>query len=219
MLYQIPANSNEKICTKYVTTKCFKDEEIKKIIESLKPGAWRDAGVYQNPEAGTINKSHRKCEIQLLEKLLQQVDIEECEIKLLSYEVEDFPLPQITHQISNINNNFWNFDIRYIPMREDSPAVFKYPIGGKFNWHMDITPAAATRKLSYSIQLSDTNDYEGGDLEFFDGDNTGKKEKNPQLRQKGNIIVFPSYLWHRITPITKGIRYAIVGWIHGPTYR
>ena len=202
MLYQIPANSNEKICTEYVTTECFKDEEIKKIIESLKSGAWRDAEVYQNHEAGTINKSHRKCEIQLL-----------------SYAVENFPLPQITRQISNINNNFWNFDIRYIPIREDSPSAFKYSIGGKFNWHMDITPAAATRKLSYSIQLSDTNDYEGGDLEFFDGDNTGKNEKNPKLREKGNIIVFPSYLWHRITPITKGIRYAMVGWIHGPSYR
>ena len=203
MLYQIPANSNEKICTEYVTTECFKDEEIKKIIESLNPDNWQDAQVYQNHESGKIDKSRRILKLQ----------------SLIPNNQDGFPLPQITHQISNINNNFWNFDIRYIPIREDSPSAFKYSIGGKFNWHMDITPAAATRKLSYSIQLSDTNDYEGGDLEFFDGDNTGKNEKNPKLRENGNIIVFPSYLWHRITPITKGIRYAMVGWVHGPTYR
>ena len=202
ILYQIPANSNTNIATECVTVKCFKDEEVKKIIESLKPNVWRDAEVYQNHESGTIDKSHRKCKIQPL-----------------AYAVNDFPLPQISRIISNINDNFWNFDIRYIDIMEDNPSIFKYPIGGKFNWHIDVTPTAANRKLAYSIQLSDTNDYEGGDLEFFDGDNTGKKEKNPQLRQKGNIIVFPSYLWHRITPITKGIRYAMVGWIHGPSYR
>ena len=130
-------------------------------------------------------------------------------------------MPQITRQISNINNNFWNFDIRYINIREEGPTVFKYPIGGKFNWHIDMGAPypAPNRKLAYSIQLSDTNDYEGGDLEFFDGDEIRKREKDPNLRQKGNIIVFPTYSWHRITPITKGIRYAMVGWIHGPSYK
>ena len=203
MLYHLLANSNKKIATEYVYSKCLNDEEIKKIIESLNPDNWQDAQVYQNHESGKIDKSRRILKLQ----------------SLIPNNQDGFPLPQITHQISNINNNFWNFDIRYINFMEDGPAVFKYPIGGKFTWHIDFTSASANRKLAYSIQLSDTNDYEGGDLEFFDGDDTGKKEKDPQLREKGNIIVFPTYSWHRITPITKGIRYAIVGWVHGPTYR
>ena len=203
MLYHLPANSNKKIATEYVYSKCLSDEEIKKIIESLNPDNWQDAQVYQNHESGKIDETRRILKLQ----------------SLIPNNQDGFPLPQITHQISNINNNFWNFDISYINFLEDGPAVFKYSIGGKFTWHIDFTSASANRKLSYSIQLSDTNDYEGGDLEFFDGDDTGKKEKDPQLREKGNIIVFPTYSWHRITPITKGIRYAIVGWVHGPTYR
>ena len=205
ILYQIPANSNTNIATECVTVKCFKDEEVKKIIESLKPNVWRDAEVYQK-ESETkreIDKTRRSHKLQAL----------------LPDPEDGFPLPQITYLISNINSTHWNFDIRYINFINDFPSIFKYTLEEKFDWHFDCVPNQATRKLSYSIQLSDTNDYEGGDLEFFDGDNTGKKEKNPQLRQKGNIIVFPSYLWHRITPITKGIRYAIVGWVHGPTYR
>lgn len=65
-----------------------------------------------------------------------------------------------------------------------------------------------------TIQLSDTDAYEGGDLQFMINN---KIENTP--REKGTIIIFPSFIMHRVTPITKGTRHSIVGWVSGPPYR
>ena len=65
-----------------------------------------------------------------------------------------------------------------------------------------------------TIQLSDSNDYKGGDLQFIH-----TEEHKSKIRQKGDIIIFPSYVWHRVTPITEGKRHALVGWIHGPAFK
>ena len=171
-------------------------------MNRLDSNAWGDLGVYSEESSNNnaVDSSSRKGKGQLLAPNLQDAH----------------PFPQLSQMIATINDSHWNFDIRYIDFINDSPAVFKYGGGGKHDWHFDSIPTQSTRKLSYTIQLSDSNEYEGGDLEFFDG---GSNMTNPEFRQKGNIIVFPSYSWHHITPVTKGIRYAMVGWIHGPTYK
>ena len=67
-----------------------------------------------------------------------------------------------------------------------------------------------TRKLSMSIILND--DYEGGEFEFYGH----KKSIKPT---KGTVIVFPSYMVHRVKPVTKGIRYSVVAWFCGEPFR
>ena len=64
------------------------------------------------------------------------------------------------------------------------------------------------RVLSVTIQLSKASDYEGGDL-VFDYD------RHPIPRAQGTVIVFPSNLYHEITPVTKGTRYSLVQWFKG----
>ena len=86
--------------------------------------------------------------------------------------------------------------------------------GGHYDWHVDTGNAVCHRKLSFTIQLSDSKDYEGGDIEFI-----GSKVDTKAFRQKGVCIIYPSFLPHRITKVTKGVRHAIVGWIHGPTFK
>jgi hypothetical protein len=79
-----------------------------------------------------------------------------------------------------------------------------------YNWHMDSGPGTpTTRKLSVSVQLSDENDYEGGQLLINDGNVLAAS------LEQGSINVFPSYLQHTVTEVTKGNRWAIVIWIHG----
>lgn len=91
----------------------------------------------------------------------------------------------------------------------------RYSEGDFFDWHMDFGPGdISARKLSITVQLSDPDEYEGGDLEFMINQ---KQVKAP--REKGTIIVFPSFVQHRVTPITKGVRQSIVGWVSGPPYR
>lgn len=76
-----------------------------------------------------------------------------------------------------------------------------------FEWHMDFgTGNVSNRKLSISVQLSDPDEYEGGELQFMINQNIFTATK-----EKGTAIIFPSFGLHRVTPVTKGVRKSIVG--------
>lgn len=91
---------------------------------------------------------------------------------------------------------------------------------GHYNWHNDVNwddGRQVHRKLSMVIQLTDPADYEGGDFEMQPlhlGPPTAE-----QMRQQGAVIVFPSFVVHRVNPVTKGTRHSLVAWIEGPKWR
>ncbi len=90
--------------------------------------------------------------------------------------------------------------------------VATYNSGGHYDWHSDFgTGSYSVRKLSLSIQLSDQNDYKGGELEFMATDELAPK-------QIGSLVVFPSFLVHRIRSVTEGQRVSLVAWISGPPF-
>ena len=115
------------------------------------------------------------------------------------------------------NRNAFGFDISYL--REIQFTTYNSDNQGKYDWHNDIfwaNPRAYDRKVSIIIQLSDSDDYEGGDFQF----DSGVPSPDPALvRNKGAIIVFPSFLLHRVTPVTKGTRKSLVAWVEGPKFR
>jgi len=106
-------------------------------------------------------------------------------------------------------NKNWNYDIR----RLEKIQMSQYGIGGHYNWHMDSKAPVndEQRKLSISILLNDN--FEGGGLEIES--NTGENV----LKYQGDIVVFPSFLQHRVLPVTGGTRYSAVSWAYGPTFR
>ncbi len=84
-----------------------------------------------------------------------------------------------------------------------------------FDWHLDFgIDEMSQRKLSISVQLSDDDDYEGGDLQFQINQN-----EECASRKRGTVIVFPSFIMHRVTAVTKGLRRSLVGWVSGPPFR
>jgi PKHD-type hydroxylase len=89
--------------------------------------------------------------------------------------------------------------------------------GGKYDWHHDVdwnNNDGTDRKLSLTVQLSDPSDYDGGDFEF------SEVEQLPiAAKKQGTVMVFPSYLAHRVTPVTRGVRRSLVAWFSGPTWR
>ena len=126
--------------------------------------------------------------------------------------------------MENVNNN-WNFDYDMI---EDLQFT-KYEGSKKqhYDWHADQRSTPYTtgdkgmvgkiRKISFSIILN--TDYEGGNFEFEVGA-PHEKERTITLTPKlGCAIVFPSFTFHRVTPVTKGTRYSLVGWICGKPYK
>lgn len=94
----------------------------------------------------------------------------------------------------------------------------KYKKEGHYDWHTDSGPTLQEhRKLTFVVGLSDPDDYEGGELEI---NITGNHEKSFTTKiKKGDVVVFPSYLPHRVKSVTKGTRMTMVGWAVGPKAR
>ena len=132
----------------------------------------------------------------------------------------------------------WNFDWDW----SESCQFTKYGVGQYYGWHCDSwdqpysRPQNADgtwpmdhgkiRKLSVTISLCDPSEYVGGNLEFDfrnSMDTEWKKGKTTkeciEIRPRGSIIVFPSFVWHRVTPVTKGTRYSLVIWNLGYPFR
>ena len=89
--------------------------------------------------------------------------------------------------------------------------------GGHYDWHIDVNwdgNTARDRKLSVTVQLSDPSEYEGGGFQFLECPNPDESS-----RKKGTVLVFPSYLKHRVLPVTKGTRKSLVAWFEGPRWQ
>jgi PKHD-type hydroxylase len=123
----------------------------------------------------------------------------------------------------------WNFDL----VDSEDCQFTIYNQGQYYGWHTDTDGNLyygkgngwnnLMRKLSVTVSLSDPEDYEGGVLEF-DLRNTGQINTSEIIRckeilPKGSIVVFPSYTWHRVSPVTKGTRLSLVQWNLGPGFK
>jgi len=101
-----------------------------------------------------------------------------------------------------------------------------------YSWHCDAFSKpyenhskqldGKTRKLSVTVNLTNPKDYQGGELEFdFRNTKDGKncKRKCTEIKERGSIVVFPSFVWHRVKPVTKGTRYSLVMWNIGDPFK
>jgi|TARA_R110000823_G_scaffold274981_1_gene393758 PKHD-type hydroxylase len=120
---------------------------------------------------------------------------------------------RITDITLNINKKFFNFDLSGI--NEGLQFTnYKSP-SGKYNKHVDRGLDLPIRKLSISIQLTDHNKYEGGEL-YIDNGVEGRIMMN---KKQGTLIVFPSYTLHEVMPVTKGERNSLVTWVTGKQFK
>lgn len=89
---------------------------------------------------------------------------------------------------------------------------------GHYDWHEDVDLVSqhkiGQRKLSLVMQLSDPLSYKGGDLEL-----ACSGLSREEVRKRGTVIIFPSLLKHRVTPVTEGTRYSLVCWLEGPPWQ
>ncbi|GGL52886.1 2OG-Fe(II) oxygenase [Wenxinia marina] len=117
--------------------------------------------------------------------------------------------------VRSANRDAYGFDLTDF---SESPQVARYGAErqGHFAWHADIGdgPLARRRKLTLVVQLSEPADYEGGRLEVWPSGHPLTAET-----ARGAATLFPSYLLHRVTPVTAGERFSLTTWAHGPRFR
>jgi len=124
---------------------------------------------------------------------------------------EDWIYKRIFDMVNEANNHLWNFNLSHAA---ESLQYTEYPPdGGHYDWHIDCgNHIQAQRKVSVTVQLND--DYEGGELELWRG-----QKPVTALKEKGCVVVFPSYMLHRVKPVTSGTRNSLVLWLGGDHYR
>lgn len=134
--------------------------------------------------------------------------------------IDDMPgaewvMDRIVRIVAEANRTAFRFDIDGF---DESAQVARYGAEreGHFDWHADIGDGrlAARRKLTMVIQLSDPAEYDGGALEVMP---SAQVIESP--RERGTATLFPSYLLHRVTPVTRGARHSLTIWAHGPAFR
>tara|TARA_R110002020_G_scaffold132527_2_gene295913 strand:+ start:587 stop:1222 length:636 start_codon:yes stop_codon:yes gene_type:complete len=126
------------------------------------------------------------------------------------------------------NKAGWNFNMDY----SEACQITTYEKEQFYDWHCDSGPTpminpdpnynGKVRKLSMTVQLSKPEEYEGGEFQI---DFRNSKDGSPVVRDaegidaKGSVIVFPSHLWHRVKPVTRGRRRSLVMWTLGKPFK
>jgi len=118
---------------------------------------------------------------------------------------------RFTDLITNLNERFFRFDLAGLG---EGLQFTKYSAPGEcYGKHIDSGLDLPIRKLSVTLQLSEPDSYEGGDLCLYTGE-----EPTVISRKQGFFTVFPSYTLHEVKPVTKGVRYSLVAWATGKPF-
>lgn len=122
----------------------------------------------------------------------------------------------LSNTIAEVNRTFFHFDLTgcYEPAQL---GIYTAENNSHYNWHTDANmgDCLVPRKLSMTLLLSDPSEFEGGELQV--------KVDNDEIKTlemvKGRAWFFPSWVLHRVTPVTKGVRRSLVLWIGGPAFK
>jgi PKHD-type hydroxylase len=170
------------------------------------------ATLFSSAECEKI-KSTAISELWLKTKVIGDQDLHRCERQKLRGELTGFPFSNIHAITKEANDKVFDFDLLGI-IDQDYPQMFRYKENDYYDLHVDINPLSITRKLSFIVNLSDPSEYTGGEIQFL---NTSIEKE--LVTSVGSIIIFPSFLPYKITPVLSGEKYIITGHIHGPLYK
>lgn len=133
--------------------------------------------------------------------------------KNFMYDITDFDNTTMQYTIYGKDQHYtWHrdqdidtaYECKYVPAHDGNTAEDKVMLQGE-----------VMRKLSFSLQLNGENDYKGGELEIEDN----SSNVHVMEKEQGLLTIFDSRVRHRVSPITKGIRRSLVGWVVGPRWK
>ena len=190
----------------YVFPKVVKPDVCESIVKDCKQNILKEATIYGSDKKGRDDPEIRKTSVHFIKD-------KDNEINELAW-----------HFLREANKIQFNYNLEYF----QAIQFAEYKDGGFYGWHQDasgIDPDNETRKLSLTLVLSNPDNFEGGELQFYNGGRpmedmgeiTGEQVTN-DIKAQGSVVVFDSRDWHRVTPVTKGVRHSIVCWTVGPNF-
>jgi PKHD-type hydroxylase len=120
---------------------------------------------------------------------------------------------RIEKAVLELNSQFYKYDL-YGLVENFQYTVYQAVEGGHYDWHCDTGKTVEPRKISLTLQLSEASAYAGGELLLEAGAGPYRAHK-----ARGTLVAFPSYMMHRVTPVTAGTRKSLVAWVAGPPFR
>ena len=182
-------------------------------LDHVENWAWR-TGLFTPEELDTIIQIGNSTELVKASTYGQQSDKNRNSYVtfLFPNEITNFIFARMAQAINEINQQFFQFDLTGM---EQGLQFTRYEAPGQhYDWHIDKGYLTGSRKLSVSLQLSDPTEYKGGEFEMMFGRKPEKVSK-----ERGLAVFFPSYVLHRVRPITQGTRYSLVAWVSGPSFK
>jgi PKHD-type hydroxylase len=176
----------------------FNKEELEKVYDGVSKLPFELATLLGNQDPSAI-KSIRSSSVKWIPKNEEWMWLYE----------------KLMDMANTANNELWNFNLISAPELIQYTEYYDVE-GGHYGWHQDIGSGSGShRKVSITVQLSDPNEYDGGDLEMWKGGNDYVTAE----KGAGVVFIFPSYMMHRVTKVTKGTRRSFVLWVGGDHYR
>jgi PKHD-type hydroxylase len=181
----------------------FSEEDLQKIEDYCKTQTINSATIISgNTATDLIEDTYRKSDIGFIH----------------SNDETRWIFDSLLRLAAHINNNYYGYDLSGF----DHFQYTEYNgEGSKYDYHTDMIfsdqlrpEQLLPRKLSFSLILSNPNEYIGGDFEILIG-----KKSNSVTQTRGRVIAFPSFVMHRVTPLTSGVRKSIVFWAVGPKFK
>jgi PKHD-type hydroxylase len=174
---------------------------------------------FNSDELKTIDEGIKKLKLQKAETAGNgKDDIRSSQIRWIPQNEEWWWLyNKLSDMIVTANNELWKFDLHSMPEQIQFTEYYATE-NGHYTWHQDIGPGILSkRKISITVQLSDPSEYDGGVLEMWQGGPQDSAVK--AYKGAGSVFIFPSYMMHRVTPVTRGVRKSFVLWVGGSHYR
>ena len=192
----------------YMFPRIVRPEVCDKIIEDCISNDLEKAQVYDGGSDGGVDSSR------------DDPDIRKTSIYWVPTKVSSKANDLAWYFLKQANKEQFHYDLEYF----QAIQFAEYKNGGFYDWHQDTSEPDAKnhqRKLSLSFILSDPDTFEGGELEFWNG---GRPMEEPEqtkndMKAQGSLIIFDSRDWHRVTPVTKGIRHSVVCWSLGQAFK
>jgi len=174
----------------------FTNEEVNRIETLVNPDALKDGVVFsEKDDKDTLHKI-RKSKITWIESNNNSTWLYDKFINLTDI----------------ANKKMWDFTL--VGMTEQIQYSHYDSNKSHYGYHLDLGNGhASRRKISMVVQLSDPDEYEGGDLVFYI-----KNTETFVPKKKGAVVLFPSFFLHKVTPVTKGLRKSLVAWVSGPMF-